>query len=139
MSDRVLVLLVVMGVGLGLWLISHAVEALRPVPRAPDSLRWAPEIPIDYLAVAATDFVTSRPGEARTSSFSTPSARSSICSRRSLCLVWGDKDWARSSEREDDRRLLTGAETETVNNGGHFLPLDCPHELTELIVRFAAR
>jgi pimeloyl-ACP methyl ester carboxylesterase len=27
----------------------------------------------------------------------------------------------------------------TVENGGHFLPLDRPRELTELIVRFARK
>jgi pimeloyl-ACP methyl ester carboxylesterase len=52
-------------------------------------------------------------------------------------LIWGDKDWARTSEREHDRSLLPGAQMATVENGGHFLPLDRPQELLELIVRFA--
>jgi len=54
-----------------------------------------------------------------------------------VLLVWGERDWARPSERELDRRLLPDAEMVTVNRGGHFLPLDCPLELNELIIRFA--
>jgi pimeloyl-ACP methyl ester carboxylesterase len=41
-------------------------------------------------------------------------------------LIWGDKDWASSSEREHDRSLLPGAQMVTVDNGRHFLPLDRP-------------
>jgi len=54
-------------------------------------------------------------------------------------LVWGSQDWSRSSEREHDRSLIPGALMTTVEGGGHFLPLDRPRELSELIVRFAAR
>src|SRR6516225_9326695 len=35
-------------------------------------------------------------------------------------LLWGDKDWARSSEREHDRSLLRGAQMVTVEHSGHF-------------------
>ncbi|HEY6254519.1 MAG TPA: alpha/beta hydrolase [Xanthobacteraceae bacterium] len=52
-------------------------------------------------------------------------------------LVWGDQDWSRPGEREHDRRLVPGVQVATVENGGHFLPLDRPRELQELIVRFA--
>lgn len=52
-------------------------------------------------------------------------------------LIWGDKDWSRSSEREHDRSLIPGAQMQTIENGGHFLPLDRPQELNELIIRFA--
>lgn len=55
-----------------------------------------------------------------------------------VCLIWGDKDWARSSEREHERRLLPGAQVATIENAGHFLPLDRPQELDELIVRFSS-
>jgi pimeloyl-ACP methyl ester carboxylesterase len=51
-------------------------------------------------------------------------------------LIWGDKDWARANEREHDRSLIPGAEMVTVKDGGHFLPLDRPKELQELIIRF---
>ena len=54
-----------------------------------------------------------------------------------VCLVWGDKDWARAGERQHDRSLLAGVQAATIENGGHFLPLDRPRELQELIVRFA--
>ena len=54
-----------------------------------------------------------------------------------VLLVWGDHDWARKEEREHDRALIPGVEMVTVEKGGHFLPLDRPRELTELIVRFA--
>jgi pimeloyl-ACP methyl ester carboxylesterase len=54
-----------------------------------------------------------------------------------VCLVWGTQDWARLAEREHDRALIPGAQMVTIENGGHFLPLDRPRELEELIVRFA--
>ena len=46
-----LVLIVFIAAGIGLWFLSHVVEALRPVPKAPKTLRWAPDIPIDYIEV----------------------------------------------------------------------------------------
>jgi pimeloyl-ACP methyl ester carboxylesterase len=54
-----------------------------------------------------------------------------------VCLIWGDKDWAKPREREHDRSLIPGAQMATVENSGHFLPLDRPQELSELIIRFA--
>jgi pimeloyl-ACP methyl ester carboxylesterase len=51
MSPGFLVLLVGLGIGVGLWSVSYVVEALRPVPQAPATLRWAPEIPIRYVDV----------------------------------------------------------------------------------------
>jgi pimeloyl-ACP methyl ester carboxylesterase len=54
-----------------------------------------------------------------------------------VSLIWGDKDWAKPAEREHDRSLIRGVQMATVENGGHFLPLDRPRELVELIVRFA--
>jgi pimeloyl-ACP methyl ester carboxylesterase len=52
-------------------------------------------------------------------------------------LICGDKDWSRSGDREHDRDLIPGVQMTTVENGGHFLPLDRPQELGELIIRFA--
>jgi len=46
-------------------------------------------------------------------------------------LVWGEKDWARPSEREHERWLLSGAQMVTVENGGHFLSLDRPDAVIE--------
>lgn len=54
-----------------------------------------------------------------------------------VALIWGDKDWSRPDEREHDRSLIPGVQVVTVENGGHFLPLDRPKELQELIIRFA--
>ena len=53
-------------------------------------------------------------------------------------LVWGDKDWARPDERERDRALIPAARMVTIENGGHFLPLDRPDAVIEGIKKFAA-
>jgi pimeloyl-ACP methyl ester carboxylesterase len=55
-----------------------------------------------------------------------------------VCLIWGSKDWSRPHEREHDRRLIPGAVMTTVDEGGHFLPLDRPLELAALIRGFVA-
>ena len=54
-----------------------------------------------------------------------------------VLLIWGDQDWARPPEREHDRTLIPGAQMTTLERGGHFLPLDRPAELSQLITRFA--
>jgi pimeloyl-ACP methyl ester carboxylesterase len=51
MSLGLLALVVLIGSGLGLWLMSYILEALRPVPRPPETLRWAPSIPTDYVDI----------------------------------------------------------------------------------------
>jgi pimeloyl-ACP methyl ester carboxylesterase len=56
-----------------------------------------------------------------------------------VLLVWGDKDWARRPEREHDRALIPGAQMMTVRGGGHFMALDRPQELSDLIRKFAGR
>jgi pimeloyl-ACP methyl ester carboxylesterase len=55
-----------------------------------------------------------------------------------VLLVWGDQDWARPSERDHDRTLIPGVQMTTLDCGGHFLALDRPGKLSELIIRFAA-
>jgi pimeloyl-ACP methyl ester carboxylesterase len=55
-----------------------------------------------------------------------------------VMLIWGEQDWARPSEREHDRDLIPDVQMTTLQRGGHFLALDRPQELTQLIVRFAA-
>jgi pimeloyl-ACP methyl ester carboxylesterase len=52
-------------------------------------------------------------------------------------LIWGEKDWARPDERAHDRDLLPGVQVVTVDQGGHFLPLDRPDAVIEQIVAFA--
>jgi pimeloyl-ACP methyl ester carboxylesterase len=54
-----------------------------------------------------------------------------------VLLIYGDKDWAPPAERERTRSLLPSAQTGVVADGGHFLSLDRPHDLEQLIVRFA--
>jgi pimeloyl-ACP methyl ester carboxylesterase len=54
-----------------------------------------------------------------------------------VLLVYGEEDWAPRQERERTRSLIPGVVTETVPNGSHFLSLDRPRELYELIIRFA--
>jgi len=53
-------------------------------------------------------------------------------------LVYGDRDWAPEPMRESNRPLIPGAEMTTVRNGGHFLTLDRPTEVTDLIMHFIA-
>jgi pimeloyl-ACP methyl ester carboxylesterase len=55
-----------------------------------------------------------------------------------VLLIWGDRDWSRPSERERTRSLIPNVVMETVEGGGHFLPLDRPRELAALLIRFAA-
>jgi pimeloyl-ACP methyl ester carboxylesterase len=54
-----------------------------------------------------------------------------------VLLIWGDQDWAMPSEREHDRMLIKDAEMRMIERGGHFLTLDRPEEVRDLIVRFA--
>ena len=56
--------------------------------------------------------------------------------RTPTLLVYGDQDWAPVAMREQERSLIPGVEMTTVGKGGHFLTLDRPRELTDLILRF---
>jgi pimeloyl-ACP methyl ester carboxylesterase len=47
-------LLVFVAIGLGVWLVSFAAEALRPKPVVPAKLRWAPDIPIQTTEIAGS-------------------------------------------------------------------------------------
>lgn len=55
-----------------------------------------------------------------------------------IMLIWGDKDWSRTDEREHDNRLVPGARVLTIQHGGHFLPLDQPDALIKEIESFMA-
>jgi pimeloyl-ACP methyl ester carboxylesterase len=59
------------------------------------------------------------------------------CVNVPVLLIWGDKDWAQRAERERTGSLIPNVVTETLTGAGHFLPLDCPEELQQSIVRFA--
>jgi pimeloyl-ACP methyl ester carboxylesterase len=54
-----------------------------------------------------------------------------------VLLVYGGEDWSRPAEREKTRALIPGVTMKTIAGGGHFLPLDRPRELSELIAGFA--
>jgi pimeloyl-ACP methyl ester carboxylesterase len=255
MNFGLLVLVIFIGLGIGLWLVPHLMEALRPVPQAPKTLRWAPDIPIDYpghgysdipearydaaffadvvegfldaldlrdvtlggvsiggaialilagrrnphvarvVAMNPYDYAKGR-GMARsglagwmiTVTAGIPVTGETVMRLRNFIimkavlqggvanpknippallkemyqvgnrhghyrafisllrnaasweaetsvygkinvpvrLIWGDKDWARPSEREHDRSLLAGIQMVTVEQGGHFLPPDRP-------------
>ena len=58
--------------------------------------------------------------------------------RMPVHLVWGDKDWATPDERQHDLALIRGARMVTIENGGHFLPLDRPEAVIDGIEKFAA-
>jgi pimeloyl-ACP methyl ester carboxylesterase len=53
-------------------------------------------------------------------------------------LVYGERDWAPPAAREQDRRLIPDVTTTTIGGGGHFLSLDRPREVTDLVIRFVA-
>lgn len=48
-------------------------------------------------------------------------------------LVYGEKDWSRRSDREADRRLLPGADFTEVPGAGHFVSLERPDVLADLL------
>ena len=56
-----------------------------------------------------------------------------------VLLVYGERDWAPYRARRFTKSLIPEVRSETVPNGGHFLVLDCPHQLGALIVGFANR
>ncbi|MEU4872039.1 alpha/beta hydrolase [Streptomyces sp. NPDC021608] len=48
-------------------------------------------------------------------------------------LVYGEKDWSRTADREANRRLLPAAEFTQVPGAGHFLALERPDVLADLL------
>jgi pimeloyl-ACP methyl ester carboxylesterase len=55
-----------------------------------------------------------------------------------VLVVYGDRDWSREHERQRTVEAIPGAKMETVANAGHFLSLDQPERLAELIKSFTA-
>jgi pimeloyl-ACP methyl ester carboxylesterase len=53
-----------------------------------------------------------------------------------VLLVYGDHDWSRADEREANQQVIPGSRLQTVRGAGHFLSLDAPGTLTQLIVGF---
>jgi pimeloyl-ACP methyl ester carboxylesterase len=54
-----------------------------------------------------------------------------------VLVVYGDDDWSLPEERRRTAAAIAGARVETVPDSGHFLPLDQPERLAELITGFA--
>ncbi len=52
-----------------------------------------------------------------------------------VLLVYGDHDWSRPEEREANHRAIPGAGITIVKDAGHFLALDAPEALTQLILQ----
>ena len=53
-----------------------------------------------------------------------------------VLVIYGDHDWSRQDERQRTVEAIPVAKVETVPNGGHFLSLDQPERLAELIKSF---
>jgi pimeloyl-ACP methyl ester carboxylesterase len=51
MSTALSALLIFIGVGIGVWLFSFVMEALRPAPRPPQKLRWTFDLPIEHVDI----------------------------------------------------------------------------------------
>jgi pimeloyl-ACP methyl ester carboxylesterase len=56
-----------------------------------------------------------------------------------VLVIYGDQDWSHQEERRRTVQAIPGAKVETVANGGHFLSLDQPERLAELIKSFTGR
>jgi len=56
-----------------------------------------------------------------------------------VLLIYGDHDWSRPEEREANQRAIPGAKMTIVKDAGHFLALDAPEALTQLIRDFGLR
>jgi pimeloyl-ACP methyl ester carboxylesterase len=54
-----------------------------------------------------------------------------------VLVVYGEQDWSRAEERQRTVKSIPGARIEVVPGGGHFLSLDQPKRLAELVKRFA--
>jgi len=52
-------------------------------------------------------------------------------------LIYGEKDWSRPSDREANKQLLPAARFTQVPNAGHFIALERPDVLADLLNRTA--
>jgi pimeloyl-ACP methyl ester carboxylesterase len=53
-----------------------------------------------------------------------------------VLLVYGEYDWSRPDERETNQRVIPGAKMTIVGDAGHFLSLDAPEAIVEIIRNF---
>jgi len=52
-------------------------------------------------------------------------------------LIYGDHDWSSPEEREANQRAIPGAKITIVKDAGHFLALDAPEAMAQLVRDFA--
>lgn len=53
-----------------------------------------------------------------------------------VLLAYGEKDWAHTEERNQTQSLIPNVQTESVPEGGHWLMLDYPDNVIDLIRKF---
>ncbi len=53
-----------------------------------------------------------------------------------VLVVYGEHDWSRPDEREANHKIIPGSTMKIVSDAGHFLSLDAPGPLTQLILTF---
>lgn len=56
-----------------------------------------------------------------------------------VLLVYGDHDWSHPDEREANRQAIPGAQMPIIKETGHFLTLDAPETLAQLVLDFAGQ
>ena len=54
-----------------------------------------------------------------------------------VLLAYGDNDWAHKEERNQTQSLIPNVQTESVPQGGHWLMLDYPDNVIDLIRKFS--
>jgi pimeloyl-ACP methyl ester carboxylesterase len=54
-----------------------------------------------------------------------------------VLVVYGDRDWSHIDERQRTVAAIPNGKMETVPKAGHFLSLDQPKHLADLIKAFA--
>jgi pimeloyl-ACP methyl ester carboxylesterase len=52
-------------------------------------------------------------------------------------LIYGDKDWSRSSDRQANRLMLPSAQFTEVQNAGHFIALERPDVVADILNQLA--
>jgi len=53
-----------------------------------------------------------------------------------VCLVYGDHDWSMKEDRVSNAALIPGAEEHTVQHAGHFMSLDAPEAVVQIVEAF---
>ncbi len=56
---------------------------------------------------------------------------------RPVLLVYGEHDWSNAAEREANRRDIPGNRSLTVPDGGHFLSIEAPDQVSRAVTGFA--